>query len=117
MNIAKVGFDCIRQKCNFCLTIAEVSSKIALKGYAMVVIFLKTKRVEILIFCNIKNNRLKRFELSLSIASQALCPLSHCRAAHCLDVVLNTYVVMILDSDLLHHYNFNRTSKTINLFL
>ena len=31
----------------------------------------------------------------LSIPSQALCPLSHCRAAHCIHVVLSIYVVQI----------------------
>ena len=31
----------------------------------------------------------------LSIASQALCPLSHCRAAYWLHVVLSNYVVLI----------------------
>ena len=31
----------------------------------------------------------------ISIASQALFPLSHCRAAHCIHVVLRVYVVQI----------------------
>ena len=32
--------------------------------------------------CNIKNVRLSDSNLRLTIASQALCPLSHCRAAY-----------------------------------
>ena len=32
----------------------------------------------------------------LSFASQALCPLSHCRAAHCLHAMLSIYVVITL---------------------
>ena len=45
--------------------------------------------------CNIKNVRLSDSNSRLSSASQELCPLSHCRAAYRLHVVLSIYVVLI----------------------
>ena len=46
------------------------------------------------VLCNIKNVRLSDSNSLLSNASQALCPLSHYRAAYWLHVVLSMYVVL-----------------------